>query len=98
MALATAEAIRDRIYAVIEALAPSSLTRDTFRRYRNEEAADFRTWAEKSPPASFRRFQVREAALDGAPNVTYLTQETIRTEFELLVAYPQTHRYGAANA
>lgn len=98
MSLATAEAIRDRIQTLVEALAPASLTRDTFRRYRNEGGADFRVWAETGPVGVFRRFQVREVLSDESPDVTYFTQETVRTTLELIGAYPQNQRYGAAAA
>lgn len=98
MALATAEAIRDRIYTLIEALTPASLSADKFRRYRNELGADFETDTESNPAAAFRRFQVREADDEQPPLISSLTQETVRTRFEIRIAYPQTHRYGAANA
>ena len=67
MALATAESIRDRIYALIEALTPTALSADKFRRYRNESGADFDAWAEKTASGAFRRFQVRETGDDESP-------------------------------
>jgi hypothetical protein len=94
---ATAENIRDRIYALIEALTPISLARDTFRRYRNEDAADFDAWAEKNPAAALRRLQVREVGDDEPPDVSSTTEEQVEVEFEIRIAYPQTARYGAAN-
>lgn len=97
MALATAEAIRDRVYALIEALTPTSLAADKFRRYRNEDGADFDAWAEKNPAAALRRFQVREVGDDEMPLVSFVTQERVRVRYAIRVAYPQTHRYGAAN-
>jgi len=93
---ATAEAIRDRIYTLIEALTPTSLP-DKFRRYRNEDGADFQGWAESKPAAALRRFQVREVSDDGEPDSTNTTEEWVEVEFEIPIAYPQTHRYGAAN-
>lgn len=98
MALATAESIRDRIYALIEAITPTSLTSDKFRRYRNEDGADFQAWAEGHATAALRRFQVREVGDDEPPLVTHLTRETVRVRYAITLAYPQTHRYGAANA
>ena len=97
MALATAEAIRDRIYTRIEALTPASLVSTKFRQFRNEDGADFDEWAEKNPAAALRRFQVREVGDDEPPLVTHLTQETVRVRFEIRIAYPHTHRYGPAN-
>lgn len=98
MSLATAEAIRDRILALIESITPTSLERDKFRRYRNEGDANFEEWAEKNPTAALRRVQVRETGDDEAPLVSSLAQEDVRAQFELRIAYPQSHRYGAQNA
>jgi hypothetical protein len=97
MALATAEAIRDRVYTLIEALAPAT-DATGFRRYRNEGGADFVEWAEQNPAAALRRFQIREVETDELPHTSSVLEERVRLQFELRVAYPQTHRYGAANA
>lgn len=98
MSLATAEAIRDRIYTLIEALTPTSLAADKFRRYRNEDGANFDDWAEKSPAAAFRRFQIREVGDDELPETSSTTEERVRLRLAVRIAYPQTHRYGSANA
>jgi hypothetical protein len=97
VALATAEAIRDRIYTLIEALTPASLSADKFRRYRNELGADFEEWAEANVPGAFRRFQVREVSVT-PPDVSNTTWEAVDVTFRIAIAYPQTNRYGAANA
>ncbi len=94
---ATAENIRDRIKALLEALTPTSLT-TKFISARNEEAADFEEWCEKNPAAAFRRFQVREVGEDGEPDVSNTTEEAVETIFEIRIGYPQTHRYGPQNA
>lgn len=98
MALATQEAIRDRVYALIEALTPSSLSATKFRRYRNEAGADFDAWSEKNPSGAFRRFQVRETGDDEPPDVSNTDLEAVELELTIRIAYPQTHRYGSANA
>lgn len=98
MSLATAEAIRDRIYTLFEALTPTSLADVEFRRYRNEGNADFVTWAASKPDACFRRFQVREVGEEANPLTSNTTEERLPLEFEILIAYPQSHRYGAQNA
>jgi hypothetical protein len=95
---ATAETIRDQVIVLLEALPPTSLTRDAFRRYRNEEGADFTAWAEKNAAAAFRRFQVRQVGQDGAPDVSNTQFEAVELELEIRIAYPQTARYGAQNA
>lgn len=98
MALATVEAIRDRILTVLESLTPTSLSSDKFRRYRNEGAGDFTDWAEKSLSAAFRRIQIRNLGDDTTPETTSGIEERVRVTFEFRVAYPQNHRYGGANA
>lgn len=98
MALATQEAIRDRVYALIEAISPSLLTPDKFRRVRNEAGADFAGWAEANPAAALRRFQVREVGEDLPPDVSNADLEAVEIQLSVSLAYPQSHRYGAANA
>lgn len=98
MSLATASAIRDRIYTLLESLAPTSLAGDKFRRYRNEDGADFDGSMEKNPAGAFRRFQVRQVGDDELPLVSNVSEERIRVRFEIRIAYPQNHRYGRENA
>lgn len=98
MSLATAEAIRDRIYTLIESQVPTTLSNDKFRRYRNEEGADFEAFAEKIGAAALRRVQVREVGADVPPDVSNTDFEGVEVEFEARIAYPQNHRYGPANA
>lgn len=98
MALATVEAIRDRVYSLIEGLTPTLLSSDKFRRFRNEDGADFEEWAEKNPTATLRRFQVRQVGTDIPALVSDTTTERVTLELSLRVAYPQSHRYGDANA
>lgn len=98
MALATAEAIRDRIKSLLESLTPSTDPRTKFRQYRNEEGADFEEWAEKNVPGAFRRFQIREVGDDELPATSSGIEERVRIRYEIRISYPQSHRYGAANA
>ena len=93
--LATIASIRDRIIARTEAIAPTSLSHDKFRAYRNEGDADFTAWAEANSAGAFRRFQVRETAdAEEGPDVSNVTEERVRTVLEMRVAYPQTARTG----
>ena len=96
MSLATAEAIRDRVYTLMEALAVSGAPK--LIRYRNEGGARFDDWAEKNPTACLRRFQVREVGDDAPPETTSASEEYIRLHLEIRIAYPQNHRVGPANA
>jgi hypothetical protein len=98
MTLATASAIRDRIASVLESLTPTSLTSTKLRQHRNEGDALFEDWCEKNPAAAFRRFQIREVGDDELPVSSSVLEERVRTRFDLRVAYPQSHRYGSANA
>lgn len=94
MSTTTAEAIRDRILTVIEALTPSSLSADKFRRYRNEGGADFVSWCEANPAAAFRRVQVRSSGAVQSPAVSNTDVEEHVASFLVIVAYPQTSRSG----
>lgn len=98
MALATVAAIRNRCIQLVEWVDPVSLVGDRLRRYRNEGSGDFRAWAEKNTAGCFRRFQVRDVGHDEPPQVSNMDYEERRLTLETLVAYPQTHRYGADNA
>jgi hypothetical protein len=98
MATATLEAIRDRLYSLVEAIAPTTHSDVKFRRHRAERDGNLMDWAEKTPAACLRRFSARHTGSDEIPLVSNTTTETLRTVAELRVAYPQNHRYGAANA
>lgn len=98
MATATLEAIRDRVYTLIESLAPTTLSADKFRRYRNEGGADFPAWSEANVAAAFRRFQVREVGDDELPDVSDTTTERVQATLEFIGAYPQNARTGRDNA
>lgn len=94
----TIDAIRDRALDVIEALVPTMLAGDKFRRYRDEGDGNFEVWAEANPAAAFRRFQVD---FDGAQ----FTPEVSNTDFEerpghmtTIVAYPHDARAGTKQA
>lgn len=90
----TAQAIRDRMIAVIEGITPRSLAGDRFRRYRNEGAGKFRPWALAFPGSARRRFQVRQIGDREEPSVSNGDFEERVVSFLVLVAYPQTHRDG----
>ncbi len=98
MALATVEAIRDQCCTLVEAITPTSLSSDKFRRWRNEGNADFVDAMEKNPTAAFRRFQIRQRGTDELPLVSDTTTERIELTLEWRGAYPQSARYGNANA
>jgi hypothetical protein len=98
VALATLDQIRDRILTVVESITPTSLSDVKFRRHRAERDGNLTDWAEKNPTACLRRFIVRETSDDTVPETTTGIHERVRTRLRITVAYPQTHRYGAANA
>jgi hypothetical protein len=94
----TAEAIRDRIIAVIAGLVPKTVAGDIFRAYRNEGGGDFQAWAEGNATGCRRRFQVRQLRDRRAPDISNTDFEERMATFRILVAYPQTHRDGPGAA
>jgi hypothetical protein len=94
----TVAAIRDRIVACIEAITPEMQASPRFRAYRQEGPGDFVAWAEQQPAAALRRFSVRSFAAPTEPSVSNTDVERVRVVFEVSIAYPQSHRYGAQNA
>lgn len=93
MALATADAIRDRVIAIIEALSPSP-ARPPFLRYRHEGGADFVDWAQKNPTACLRRLKARDDGREQDPDVSSLIEEDAQLLVIIEIAYPQTSRLG----
>lgn len=98
MATTTPEAIRDRAIAVIESLVPTTDRSLGFRSYRNEGGADFQAWAEAHPASAARRFQVRADGATETPPVSNTDVEEHRCTLRILVAYPQSHRWGTGAA
>ena len=98
MATSTAAAIRDRAITVIKAIVPSSDSTLHFIPFENEFAADFRYAMNGAPDGGHRRFQVRTTGLGRGPTVTNSDVEERILELEVVVAYPQDHRWGADNA
>ena len=91
------ESIRDRIIALISAATPTVMIGDRFGAHSNEDDGDFVAWAESAPPASFRRFQVRDTGDDEPPAVAGDVEWRTVT-FEITTAYPQTSRAGKDGA
>jgi hypothetical protein len=98
MATTTAEAIRGRIIAVVKALTPTSDSLLPFVPFDNELAGNFRKWADGNATAAHRRFQVRDIGKDQPPAISNTDVEARLVEFEITIAYPQTHRWGGENA
>jgi hypothetical protein len=94
----TAEAIRDRMLTVIEALVPASDIGVRYRRYRAEGGARFEDWAEKNATGARRRVHVRYSGDISPPQVSDTVVIWDEVTFTIVVAYPQTARDGAAQA
>jgi hypothetical protein len=94
----TAEAIRDRIIAVIGGLTPKTIATDRFIAFRNERDGAFQAWAEANPTGCRRRFQVRQLRDRRAPDISNTDFEERMVTFRILVAYPQSHRDGPGAA
>lgn len=92
----TDDAIRDRILTLIEALTPTSLAGDKFRRYRNEGDGDFHAFAQDNP--QLRRFQARDTGEDAPPAVSNMITEERELHLDITISYPQTARTGRNNA
>lgn len=91
---ATLETIRDRMIALIVDLTPTSLAADKFRVGRDELKADFPAQMEAAPQASLRRFTVRTRSASDDPLTSSVDVTMQEAEATIIVAYPQTHRYG----
>lgn len=98
MATTTPALIRDRASEVIKALAPPAIAGSRFREDRAEYGGDFRAWARGAGGAAFRRYQVRDIGYVGLPAISNMDNEELRCKLEVVVAYPQDHRAGAAAA
>ena len=96
MTTATAKAIRNRVLDLVEAITPTSLSGDAFRRYRNEGGGDFHAFAQSAP--QIRRFQVRDTGDDAPPSVSDMLVEERILDLDVTVAYPQDSRAGSTNA
>jgi hypothetical protein len=94
MPTTTASAIRQRIVTVIKAVVPALDSHTPFKPYLNQQGADFRADCEQAPQGSVRRFQVRDVGDDQPPAIVNSDIEERRVTFEVIVAYPQTHRWG----
>lgn len=90
--------LRDYIISLIVALTPTSLSGTKFRAYRNEGGADFPAWAAANLAGALRRFQVRDTGMLAAPETDDAGNQSRVITFEILVAYPQTARYGRGQA
>jgi hypothetical protein len=90
----TIELLRDYIITLIQAITPTVHSGVRFTVAPDELAADFRAWAEQNPQGALRRFQVRDTGKRIPPDVSNTTVEGRFVEFEILIAYPQTNRFG----
>src|SRR5574343_691105 len=94
MGTTTPALIRDRLSTIIQALTPGTLAGTKFLESRDEYGGDFKAWASGHADAALRRFPVRWTGRDEAAAISGIDVEQRRVEFELRVAYPQSHRYG----
>lgn len=89
----TAEAIRDRILDVLEALTPRALSEYAFLRHQEDGDGDFVTWVETYPQSCLRRVHVRQVSDEG-PETTAGDVAWVRVMFEIAIAYPHSNAYG----
>jgi hypothetical protein len=93
----TFNSIRDQQIALIEALTPSSLSGQKFRRHR--EATPFMGWVEANPAACFRRFEILRNWDDDQQPTSDGSLEGAAHSMEVRVAYPLREKglYGPEN-
>ncbi len=95
MATTTAGAIRSTIQALVKAIVPAIDSELAFVPYLNQREASFRRDCQANPAACTRRVQVRARHADKVPDVTNTDVIAERVHIDIIVAYAQTHRFGA---
>lgn len=93
MATTTPAAIRDVITARIEGLTPPTFGANLYRPHRHDRM-DLRAWAAANPAACLRVFAVETRGDTAEVEVTMVTQEQVRETFEIVIAYPESNRFG----
>jgi hypothetical protein len=94
MATTTRADIRDRIADAIREIVPASDSQLPFREFTDELGADFRRYALDNPHGSTRLYQVRDTGQD-PPLVSGGDVMLVEATFEIVVAYAQSHVFGA---
>jgi hypothetical protein len=88
--------IRDAQVALIEALTPTSMAGQKFRRHR--EAVDFMAWVEANPKSVHRKFEIRRNWDDDQRPTSDGSLEGVSHSMELRVAYSgDLGLYGSKN-
>ena len=97
MAATTSAAIRDVMATAVKALTPSLHGDIKFRAHdqRSMAGTDFQLWCDKNPTASYRRFSITDDGTEQTTGASNTDVDWVETEYELAVAYPRDHRYGA---
>jgi hypothetical protein len=85
--------VRREIVALIEALTPATESSVGYREHRHE-TQDLRDWADEFPESCFRRFSVRYTGDRDQPEVSNTDVEDEERDFEIVIAYPSTNRWG----
>lgn len=88
----TAQLIREKQRDLIQDLAPSQIAGTPFREH--DLSQGFEQWAESSPHAALRKFQIVDLASYETVAGDMVSHE-VETEFEITVAYPVDYRYGS---
>jgi hypothetical protein len=92
----TFDTIRAQQMTLIEALTPTSLAGQPFRRHREAEA--FNTWVARAPKGAFRRFEILRNFDDEQLPTADGSLEGARHSMELRVGYPlEPGLYGPGN-
>lgn len=92
MATTTPGAIRDAIIARIAGLTPAAPATPAFIAHRDEQVGLIE-WSGKNPTACLRRFDVERAGGPRGVEIATGTEEHVRFDLRIVVAYPATQRF-----
>ena len=92
----TSTQIRNLIVSLTTATVPTVHAKTRFLEHRYE--VPFRDWCEANPDSAMRRFSVRNQFNFFQPEMTNTDVEEDIIDWELMVGYPNTLRYGSGAA
>lgn len=97
MAATTSAAIRDVMITAVQALTGTVRADVKFRPHdqRSMAGTEFQLWCDKNPTGAFRRFSIVDDGNEQPVGASNTDVDRVQLEYELIVAYPRDHRYGA---
>ena len=97
MSATTSAAIRDTMITEVKAITPALNAGVKFRAHdqRSMGGTEFQLWCDKNPTGSFRRFSLVDDGTRTPTGASNTDVDWVEVEYELMIAYPRDHRYGA---